>query len=289
MHITPFFRLPIPVDPLFPVTLCMALSRLLLLPFLLIALTGLYLGWEVDSSWTSLLIGGVLGGTVIYVLSPQIDWWWAVRHPPDLDPQMHTLLLRVDPTYRALSRRDQLRFRQRVALFLMGHAFMPQGWEEVPYDVQVIIGVGAIKARKPESEVLYPHCERIVVYPTAFPSPAHPQDWHHSEWFPEDGVALFAADAVLTSWQGSAKVLDLALYEYCRIQAALHPHPEVPEDDLWAAIKQLTGWELAILQEWIGIPEVDPAAVLLSRYHRDPEATIEALPDWREWLAFQPA
>ncbi|RMD96563.1 MAG: hypothetical protein D6816_18780, partial [Bacteroidetes bacterium] len=67
-----------------------------------VALIFLYLAWEDDSSWSYYLIPCILGAAVIYVFSPQIDWWWYQHRPPDLPPGLRKMLEAKLPYYRRL-------------------------------------------------------------------------------------------------------------------------------------------------------------------------------------------
>lgn len=238
-------------------------ARLLGIPLFLFTLIGLYLSWEVDAEYSWMIILGVILVATNHVFSPQINWWWYTRHPLDLDPAMKTFLERFDLAYQQLGPVDKTRFRQRIALFKMGNEFMPQGWESVPEDIQVVISAAAVKVRFDEENLLFSNCEKIVVYPTAFPSPAHQQEWHSSEWFSEDGVVLFAADALMLGLMQPTKYLDLAVYEYCRIQNELtgRQHQNNPGDP-WAEIHSRTGWTMEQVQQMIGLQRVDEMAVL---------------------------
>lgn len=238
-------------------------ARLLIVPFALFTLIGLYVSWEVSTDYSWMIIIGVILVALAHVFSPQVNWWWYTRHPLDLDPEMKAFLERFDLYYKDLGPVAKTRFRQRIALFQMGNEFMPQGWDAVPDDIQVVIGAAAVKVRFEEDNLLYSNCEKIVVYPTAFPSPLHQQEWHSSEWFSEDGVVLFAAETLMTGVMHPTRQLDLAVYEYCRIQNELTGvPPSVSTNDPWPKILDLTGWNEEKVQKMIGLRKVDGLAVL---------------------------
>ncbi len=238
-------------------------ARLLLIPFVLFTLAGLYLSWEVSSDFSWFIIIGVMVVAAIHVFSPQINWWWYTRHPKDLDPAMKAFLERFDLYYQQLGPIAKTKFRHRISLFQLGNEFMPQGWESVPEDIQVLIASAAVKVRLHEEDLLYANCEKIVVYPMPFPTPLHPHEWHSSEWFAEDGVVLFAAETLMKGVMKPARQLDLAVYEYCRIQNALKgSQPSSPTTDPWPEIKARTGWDEEAVQKMVGIQAVDGQAVL---------------------------
>ena len=59
-----------------------------------------------------------------YVLSPQINWWWFRRNPPPLSITATKLLETHFLYYKKLSPELKTRFRNRVALFILGNEFI---------------------------------------------------------------------------------------------------------------------------------------------------------------------
>ncbi len=243
-------------------------AKLLIIPFALMAATGLYLSWEYIEGWTWLIILGVVGGAFMLIFSPQINWWYYHRNPPDVEPEVRHMLERQDNFYNALAPLKKELFRNRMALFMMGTQFMPQGWESVPHDIEAIVAACAVKVRFGQEELLFKTCERVVVYPTSFPSPMHPEEWHSSEWFEEDGVVLFSAKELVRGFFQPTQFLQLAVYEYCRIFRVENPKlswPEIP-DDPWSIIQKISGWDSVVIHQMIGLQSVDPGAVLSTLY-----------------------
>lgn len=247
-------------------------GKLMTIPFLLLAAIGLYLSWEYVDGWTWLIVVGITGAAAVYILNPQINWWYYNRKPPEVDEPVRMMLERHDPFYQALSPVARLRFRQRMALFLMGNDFMPQGWEAIPHDVEAVVAAAATKVLWGRKEPIFRNAQRVVIYPVAFPSPAHPEEWHHSEWFAEDGVLLFAGETLMRGMVRPGQSLDLGVYEYLRV---LHEAPgaadwpEMPPD-LWEAIRQAMGWEPDRIRAMIGLQDVDPRAVWCSLWFSHP-------------------
>ena len=93
------------------------LTRILLIPFVVLAFVFLYLTLEVDENYAFYIIIPVIISAMIWVLSPQIDWWWYQRNPPQLDPAIVQLLERHNPYYQQLFFEDKKKFQLRVALF----------------------------------------------------------------------------------------------------------------------------------------------------------------------------
>ena len=115
----------------------------LAVPFVALLLAGIYLTYNVDTSWSLLIIGAMVVLVGGFILSPQINWWWWQRFPPDLPPGIHGLLERW-PHYRALSKSDRREFRRRMFMFNEGTNFMPQGTDNIPLDARVMIAIAPV-------------------------------------------------------------------------------------------------------------------------------------------------
>jgi hypothetical protein len=194
----------------------MPLSKLLSIPFAIATLVLLYLSWKVDSSWSMWLIGAFLPLALLYIMSAEIDWWWYERYPPDLEAPMAELLEKGLPFYQKLDRGDKLRFRNKVAMFIIGNAWEPQVWEEVPRDVQVAIAAQAVIPLFEKKEWLYPKFETIVVHPKGFMSPSFPYT-HFSELYEPDQCVLFSAEHCLAPMILRDGAPLIGLYEYAKI------------------------------------------------------------------------
>ena len=151
-------------------------ARLLLIPFGLGALMMLYLTWEVHEGYAPYIIPFVLVMAVIYVFAPQINWWWYNRNPPELDAPLRQLFLEKMPFYQALNQGEQERFRQRMALYIMGNEFMPQSMESVPEDIKGIIALNATRMTFGLPDILMEKFEKFIICPSWFPSPQYPED-----------------------------------------------------------------------------------------------------------------
>jgi hypothetical protein len=247
-------------------------GKLLTIPFLLMAVIGLFLSWEYIEGWTWLIVVGIVGAAIVYILHPQINWWYYNRRPPEVDTPVREMLERHDPFYQSLSPVARQRFRQRMALFLMGNDFIPQGWEAIPHDVEAAIAAAATKVLWGHDEPIFRQAQRVVVYPQPFPSPAYPEEWHRSEWFAEDGVLLFSGNDLMWSLLKPGQNLDLGLYEYLRVCHSGEPAPPWPEmpEDLWPSVTRVCGWTEAQIRTMIGLQDVDARAVWCTLWFTHP-------------------
>ncbi len=231
----------------------MPFSKLLSIPFAIGTLVFLYLTWTVDSNWSTWFLVAFLPLALLYIMSAEIDWWWYERNPPELEEPMAQLLEKGLPFYQNLDATGKKRFRNKVAMFIIGNAWVPQVWEKVPRDVQVAIAAQAVIPLFDRPEWLYKKYETIVVHPKGFMSPNYPFN-HYSELHEPDACLIFSAEKALAPLLLSPKPPSVVLYEYARIAA----QTGVLAQNEGA---QLSDEALAAMKTALGIDDVDlPAA-----------------------------
>ncbi len=257
-------------------------ATLLLAPFVAGALFFLYLAWR-DSDYAPAIIPFVVVAAVIWILSPQINWWWYYRHPPELPVPLRALLERCSVFYRNLPATQQQRFRQRVALFIMGTDWMPMGWpeESVPLDVRLALAAQAVALTLNEPVFLFEKFEKVIVYPAPFPSPEH--DYlHASELYAPDGCLLFSAEQLMASFLAPGSMYNIGLHEYAKAFVLTYPtkpYPTLQEPDVWEKLEACSRMPRAHVESVIGIQGVEPLPVAIHHYFSFPQAFRAALPE----------
>jgi hypothetical protein len=239
------------------------LSKGLYAPLLGGALIFLYLAWDVDPAYSLYIIPFVIGLAVVYILSPQIDWWWYQRRPPALPAFVRELLNTRFPFYQQLGPADKERFRIRTALYMKSREFIPQGMEAVPVDLQGVIAATAVQLTFGQQDFLKDKFEHIVVYPHPFPSPQYPEHWHASEIYEEDGVIMFSAEQLLPSFLEPQRYFHIGLYEFARVYRRSRPGnglPEFSESD-WPGLEAVSGLSRGDVEKWVGLPSLEVSAV----------------------------
>jgi hypothetical protein len=259
-------------------------ANLLALPFVVISLALLYVSWEIDSDYAPWIIPPVLAAALVYIFSPQINWWWYTRNPPELEPGLRALLERFSGFYRRLDPERQKRFRSRVALFRMGTDWMPMAWPEdvLPPDVQLAIAAQAVTVTLHREEFLFPKFEKVIVYPKPFPSPEY-LFAHASELHARDGCLLFSAEQVMLGFTQPLLWYNVALHEYAK--AYIHTYPDAPYPTLhdqggaWAQLETATGVPRSHIESVIGIAGVEPLPVAIHHYFTYPEQMGKGMPE----------
>jgi hypothetical protein len=258
-------------------------ARILSLPFVVIALLFLYLAWELDSNFALYIIPAVLALAVIYVFSPQINWYWYKRRPPELAPPLRDMLQKSMPFYQQLSPQQKERFRQRVALYGHAREFMPQGFDSVPEDVKAVVATCAVWVTFNEEDFLLDPFERIVLYAHPFPSPQYPEHFHASEIFEEDGVALFAIDRLMAGFLQPHRYYHIGLHEYCKIFQYVHADRDWPDlsAEIWDKLEEISGFSHEAIVDWMRLPApaISARAVSLCHFLVFPARFQAALPE----------
>lgn len=256
------------------------LSRILSAPFVIAALAFLYITWEVDESYALYIVPNVILLALIYVFSPQIDWWWFKRNPPKMDARVRAFFQKNYTFYQNLSLENKKRFRDRLGLFIIAKDFKPQGTDSVPEDIKAIIAANAIHLTFGLEDYLLDKFEHIVVYPKPFPSPAFPKHFHASETFEEDGVTLFAAEPLLQSFVKPRQYYNIGLHEYAQAFILSNPNQLWPrlEDDIWEKLEQVSGFSKEAIHRWINLEEIDPLPVSIVHFLVFPQQFKTQLP-----------
>lgn len=239
------------------------LSRGLYAPLICGALVFLYLAWDVDPAWSIYVIPFAVALAVVNVFSPQIDWWWYQRRPPELPAFVRDLFNNRYPFYQQLSPGDKERFRIRTALYMKSREFIPRGMPAVPPDLQGVIAATAVQLTFGQQDFLKDEFEHIVVYPHPFPSPQHPEHWHASEIYVQDGVIMFSAEQLLPSFLEPQRYFSIGLYEYARVFMLSRPGRTLPvfsEAD-WPGLEAVGGKSRDEIEKWVGLPFLEVTAV----------------------------
>ncbi|MEO1514562.1 MAG: zinc-dependent peptidase [Bacteroidota bacterium] len=255
-------------------------SRILSAPFVIGLLYCLYQAWENDESYAMYIVPQVLALAVIYILQPQIDWWWYKKRPPELDPPLARMLERFVSFYHHLNLHQKRRFRQRVVLFVMAQDFIAKGFEDVPEDVKYVIAANAVQLTFGQEEFLFPKFEHLVVYPVPFPSPQFPDRRHASELQEEDGVLMFSAEQLMAGTFQPKRHFNIVLYEYARAFQLSYPSKAYPSYDefIWEKLEAISGLKEAYIRAYIGLEEIDVSAIAVALFFTRPEQFKAVLP-----------
>lgn len=258
------------------------LSNILMIPPVIVAMISLYYAWTTDGQYSWILVPCLVVIAIIYVLSPQINWWWYQRHPPALPVRFIALLERSSAFYRKLSASDQERFRHRVALFKLGSdwegKFFPE--ETVPPDVSLILSAQATTINFGQEKPLLNRFEKVLVFPRPFPSPTYPFE-HASELYEQDDCLLFSAEQVLRAFIERRLWYNVGLHEYARVFVLTNPDKAWPsyDDSTWSKLESVSGMPRQHVESVIGLESVDILPVVIHHFFVFPDEFSAAFPE----------
>ncbi|MFN0035178.1 MAG: zinc-dependent peptidase [Saprospiraceae bacterium] len=261
----------------------------LLAPFALLALLFLVLAITVNESYAIGFVPCTVVAVLIFMLAPQINWWWYSRNPPDLSAELRAFLERCSGFYRRLSVAEQRRFRARVAMFNMGTDWEPMAFPEdsLPPDVQAAIAAQAVALTFGREQFLFPKFEKVIVFPQPFPTPEHPYD-HASELHEADGCLLFSAEQVMLAFAKPAIWYNVAMHEYAKVfvlQYRGEVWPAFSEEGIWEKLEAASGMPRAHVESVIGVAGVDALPVAVHHFFIFPERFAAVFPEESRALA----
>ena len=262
-------------------------ARVLGVPFVIMTLLGLYMAFTADGSGAYFIVIGVLVLVATYVFEPAINWWWWNKYPPDLDNELTTLLEKKSVQYNALTAEQQREVRKRLFFFRKAHNFMPQGMEQSPDDVEIMIGLAPIIMTLHQEEYQFEHFENIVLYAHPFPSPQYETEFHASEIYEPDGVAMFCTSHIVRGFMQPDLYLNPAWYEYAKIFMRTYPGilPSNISAVTWEQLQQISSFPEEALQRWIGLKDLDKTAITFAYYFLFPKKFRQVLPEQANQLS----
>ena len=245
-------------------------SRVLLSVFLLTGVFFLYLTWYTDEKYALYIIPCVLGVVATFMLSPQVDWMWYKKNTPELPESLRKMLYTCSPCYEHLSAEKKSIYRKRIYLFMIANDFTGMGGfaEEIPEDIKFAVSAQATLYTLNLQDFLFPKFEKLIVYPHRFPSPLHMDRFHASELYEADGCLLFDAELVLRSMIEPTRLFNPVLYEYYKVYQLTYPdqpYPDITSMDIDLGV-EISGFDPATIEDIIGLPNLDQAAILSTYY-----------------------
>ena len=240
-----------------------------------------YLIWEEGSQYAIYMVPLVIALAVIYILSPQIDWWWYKRRPPALYPQLKQLFSRHLPFYNQLLPKYKPRFEHRVMMYRMANDFIPQKIEEVPVDIEAMTAANIVQLTFGLEDYRMPAFEHIVLCPGPFPSPQYPEHTHVSEIYEEDKTILFSMEHLVHGTINSKKNYNIGLHEYARVLIHSYPNKPYPQlpDDIWEQLEAVSGFSEEYIRKHIGRPDVKPLPACIVLFFTFPQKFQAMLPE----------
>jgi len=259
------------------------ISRLIAIPLFV---GFLYTGYNtyLNPDFSLYMIPFSIGLVLLYLFSPQIDWQWYKRNPPQMSQEMRLMFNQKSKFYQPLSADEKTRYRDRIGLYLMANDFMPMGafkeGDGVPMDIRTFIAAAAVRLSFGKEDFLMSKFERIIVYPGAFPSPQYPENYHASEIYEEDGVVMLSANHIMEVFFQPTQFYNVAIHEYSKVFMKSYKEWENPQvgENFWEELEQISGMSKDYIHQFINLPEIDPIPVSIHHFFKFPEKFVQVLP-----------
>ncbi|MFN7115236.1 MAG: zinc-dependent peptidase [Saprospiraceae bacterium] len=254
--------------------------RILAIPIVIGLFIAGYLAFAIDGRYAIWMVPPLILLAILWVLSPQINWWWYQRYPPDVAAPIRQFLFQY-PFYQRLPEGEKKRFRNRMALFVMGNNFIPQIIEKVPEDVKFMVAANAVTFLFGQDKLLFPRFENIIINPKPLPTLQYPEKYHASEIYEPDGVVLFSMEQLVRGFLESNRYFNIGLYEYAKVFRISYPQHVYPrfDENIWETLERISGFSKEWIEQWINLPDIDPVAVSIAHFFTFPEPFLQELPE----------
>ncbi len=259
-------------------------SKLLAIPFMLILFGLLFNAARTGGDHVVWIMVFVMICVLIYIFSPQLDWWWYQKYPPKLDPMFKALLEKHFTFYKNLSEENKEKFRIRVAMYMEGNEILSKGPEDMgesPDDLQGFVAAQIVHLTFGREDYKMDMFERIILYPGSFPSPQFPKRFHASEIFQEDGVMLLSARQLVNSVLKPEEHYNIGLHEYGKVFQLVYPDYNYPTNEqlLWSDLEKISGFSQKKAEDQYGLPLTDTLNVGITFFFIFPEKFKAILPE----------
>lgn len=254
-------------------------------PFLVAALYIIYCVYLNHNS--KLLVLGILpimALILIYLFSPQINYWWLSKNPVQLDKPIIDLLNKTNPQYPTLNTQAKNEFNKRLFLFVEGKEFIGKGREEdttnIPYDIKNLIAQIPVTMTLNQIEFTFKNFDRVVLYKHPFPTPQH-QFLHTAETHAEDGVIILSLEHVQNALFNPSMHYDIAWHAFAEAYIKSYPNQPYPEikENIWEDINKISPQKKDVILNTLGFKSIDPLPVLINLYFNYRSSFNSILPE----------
>ena len=118
--------------------------------------------------------------------------------------------------YRRLNEENKIKFRNRTMMIRLAKEFISQAEDKsVPEDARLIFAASQAQATFGLEDYLILDFEKVVIYPSSFPSPKYPQVFHASETFEEEtkNGYIFSLEHSMAGYMQSQQYYPVMLHE----------------------------------------------------------------------------
>lgn len=217
-----------------------------------------------------------------FVFGKLINSYWFAKFHPVLDDYEINWVRKFIPYFTQLDDAKKVKFLTQLALELKQREFVSMTDKKLPEELKLMALAPAVRLGLDLNNPLAVKYHKIVFYHAAFPSPQY-QYLHLSETFHEDGVLIFASDALQSAHVQPDAFFNTALYEWASIFVELNKlksNFSISDFDSWVYIEKILQTERKRLHDYMGIPELNVPAIFIYIYIMYPKNLLELLPEY---------
>lgn len=262
----------------------MNFARLLMLPFLMVAILVAYRvlvhGFVYEGVYFLICVVAVV---TIGIFAPQINWVFWQRYPPVVPDKLKSILLPLWPELEEMSAGEQRRLWTRIILYSKGIDIDLLGMESTPVDIQCMVGVIPVKMTSHlagDHYLLHPY-EKVVLYQGPFLSPERKYP-HSSETNHQESVIIFSFKHLIDSLREPQKYFPIGYYEYSAVYIRKYPglkYPKLDEEQDFPALEYIIGFSRKHLATEHALNEPNLQQLGMAAYWCFPERFKERLPN----------
>lgn len=261
------------------------LSFILTVPFaMILVIMGYFIFKQPDSNLLAFALIPLTPLMLIYLFSPQIDYWWLTKHPVELEDKIKNLLSNINPIYDKLSPEETVEFDNRLSLFVAAREYSGKGMEsdniDVPHDIKMMISQIPVTLTMYKNKNSFKDWERVILYKHPFPSPRY-KFLHTMETFAEDGVIILSLEHVERALMQKGEHYDVGWHAYAEAYMRANPREQFPDlpDNIWESIEKISPQDQRTILATLGFKEVDVMAILINLYFNYSDTFRSELPD----------
>jgi hypothetical protein len=264
-------------------------SKVVAIPFVAWFAYTFYISYnERDYALSYWMIPPFLIIAVIWVMSPQIDFWWNKRNPLTLDEPLRRWLQKYSPFYIALPDELKMHYENRLSTYLSGVEFYAMGKEKeaVPEDIKVLAANNLVTLTFGKKNFMLSNFDRVVFYKHPFPTPRF-QHLHTVETEQQDGVILFSIEHLAASSINPTAYYNIGMHGYA--EAFMKTYPALEWENLseitWDSIASITGFSKTFVLSTLGFEQTDLVPVILTSYFSHPTVFKRKQPEAYSWIS----
>ena len=258
-----------------------SLSKVLGLPFVLLALIILYYSSYVERSYSIYIFIPVFFIVALYVFHGVIDHWWRTKFPIKFDPNLRRWLNEHFPYYVSLLENEKSIFEYRLGLYIDARLFKSVGSEikEVPEDIKCMVAAHGIQMTMATNDFLIGDIDRIYLYKHPFPTPDH-QFLHTVETNSEDGVIILSLEQLTHAILNPSKYYNVAYHAYAEAFICVNNTINFPDcENTWASLTKVCGFTLEILIQQTGYQSLPILPIHITCFFNNSDNYKQIFPD----------